>query len=50
VEAQVRPEPQIYGPYTHDNLSVFLIHANRDRIGQGHPQVCSTAGVTVTPT
>jgi hypothetical protein len=39
VGAQVRPEPQISGPYTHDNLAVFLIRANGDNSGQGHPQV-----------
>ena len=39
VGAQVRPEPQIFGPYTHDNLSVFLIRANGDSISQGHSQV-----------
>jgi len=39
VGAQVRPQPQISGPYTHDNLAVFLIRANKDISGPNHPQV-----------
>jgi len=42
--AQVRTEPQISGPYTHDNLAVFLIHANGDNSGQSHPQVAVKNG------
>jgi len=44
VGAQVRPEPQISGPYTHDNLTVFLIRANGDNSGQGHPQAAVKNG------
>ena len=44
VGAQVRPEPQISGPYTHDNLAVFLIRANGDNSGQVHPHTAFKNG------